>query len=51
MLNRAFKVGFGFLDAGEADIAAKDDHGFKERRRVFASADGDADGLKHRTGL
>ena len=46
-----FKAGFGFSDAGEADVAAKHDHGFKERGRVFASAYGDADGLKHRTGL
>ncbi len=46
-----FKVGFGLAYAGEADVAAKHDHGFKERGRVLASADGDADGLKHRTGL
>ena len=38
-------------DAFEADVAAQDGHGFKERRRVFASADGDADGLEHGTGL
>jgi hypothetical protein len=45
------KAGFGLADAGEADFAAEDGHGFKERRRVLASADGDADGLKHRPGL
>ncbi len=42
---------FGLADSFQADFAAEDDHGLKQRRRVFASADGDADGLKHRPGL
>ena len=45
------KTGFGLADAGEANLAAEDNHGFKKRRRVFASADGDPDGLEHGTGL
>ena len=46
-----FKVGYRLAYTGEADVAAKHDHGFKERWRVLASADGDSDRLKHRTGL
>jgi hypothetical protein len=38
-------------DAGQTHIAAEDGHGFKERGRVFAAADGDADGLKGLPGL
>ena len=45
------KAGFGLTEAGEAEVAAEDGHGFKERRRVLASADGHPDGLKHGTGL
>ena len=45
------KAGFGLADSFEANFAAEDGHGFKQRRRVFASADGDADGLKHGAGL
>jgi hypothetical protein len=45
------KAGFGLADAGEAEVAAEDGQGFKERRRVFASADGDADGLEHGAGF
>jgi len=37
---------FGLQDADEAQFATEDSHGFKERRRVFASADGDPDGLE-----
>ncbi len=47
--NKRFEAGFGLADAGEADLAAEDNHGFKERRRVLASADGDPDGLEHGT--
>ncbi len=46
-----FKPGFGLTDAGEAEFVAEDGHGFKERRRVFTSADGDADGLEGLPGL
>jgi hypothetical protein len=42
---------FGLADACEAELAAEDGHGFKERRRVFTSADGDADGLEGLPGL
>ncbi len=35
----------------KADVAAEDDHGFEERRGVFASAYGDSDGLEHGAGL
>jgi len=45
------KAGFGLADAGEAEFAAEDGHGLKERGRVFASADGDADGLECLAGL
>jgi hypothetical protein len=45
------QAGFGLVDAGEAEFAAEDGHGFKERRRVFASADGDPDGLEGLPGL
>jgi hypothetical protein len=45
------EAGFGLADAGQAEVAAEDDHGFKERRRVFASADGDPDGLEGLPGL
>src|ERR1039458_8706732 len=45
------KDGFGLLDAGEAELAAEDNHGFKERRRVFASANGHPDGLEGLPGL
>ena len=45
------KAGFGLADAGEAELTAEDGHGFKERRRVFASTDGDSDGLEHWPGL
>ena len=45
------QVVFGLLDALEADIAAEDNHGFKERRRILASANCDPDGLKHRPGF
>lgn len=34
-------------DALEADVAAEDGHGFKERRGVFAAADAYAEGLDH----
>ena len=52
MLNRAIAGSdFGLADAFEAHLAAEHGHGFKERRRVFASADGDADGLKHWPGF
>jgi len=50
-LGERLQVGLGLLDASEADIAAEDDHGFKERGRVFASADGDTEGLEHGSGL
>jgi len=36
------QAGFGLEDAGEAEIAAEDGHGIKQRRRVLASADGNA---------
>ena len=42
---------FGLADASETDVAAENGHGFKEWRRILASADGDTDGLKHRPGL
>jgi hypothetical protein len=29
----------GLADAFEADVAAEHNHGFKERRRILASAD------------
>ena len=45
------KAFFGLADAGEAQLAAEDNHGFKQRRRVFASADGDTDWLEHLPGL
>ncbi len=45
------QTGFGLADAREADFAAEDDQGFKERRRVFAPADGHPDRLEHRTGF
>jgi hypothetical protein len=45
------QAGFGLADAGEAEIAAEDGHGFKERRGVFSSADGDPYGLKGLPGL
>ena len=50
-LTEHFKLGFGLLNASEAHIAAEDNHGFKERRRVLAPADGDPDGLEHGAGL
>ena len=40
------QAGFGLADAGKADVASEDGHGFKQRRRVFAAADGDPDGLE-----
>jgi hypothetical protein len=40
------KAGYGLADAGKARLAVEDDQGFKERWRVFASADGDPDGLE-----
>jgi hypothetical protein len=42
---------FSLAYAFEAEVAAEDDHGFKERRGVLASADGDADGLEGLPGL
>jgi hypothetical protein len=42
---------FCLVDSFEADLAAEDNHGFKERRGVLASADGDADGLEGLPGL
>jgi hypothetical protein len=45
------EVFFGLAEAGEAEVAAEDRHGFKERRGIFASADGDADGLEGLPGL
>ncbi len=45
------KAGLGLADAFEANLAAEHNHGFKKRRRVLAPANGDPDGLKHRTGL
>jgi hypothetical protein len=48
---KRLKAGFGLAEAGEADIAAEDSHGFKERRRVFTSADRDPDGLEGLPGL
>ena len=45
------KSGFGLLDAGQARFAAQDYQGFKERRRVLASADGDPYGLEGLPGL
>jgi hypothetical protein len=50
-LTERLQAGCGLADAGEAEIAAEDGHGFKERRGVLASADGDADGLKGLPGL
>jgi hypothetical protein len=50
-LRRAIEVFFGLADAGEADFAAQDDHGFEERRGVLAAADGYADGLEHGAGF
>src|ERR1039457_5755379 len=41
----------GLPDALEADLAAQDDHGFKKRRRILASADCDRDGLEGLSGL
>jgi hypothetical protein len=45
------KAFYGLADAGKTDIAAEDGHGFKERWRVFAAANGDADGLEGLPGL
>jgi len=45
------KTGFGLEDAGEAEVATEDGHGFKEGRGIFTAADGDADGLKGGPGL
>jgi len=42
---------FGLADACEADVAAQNGHGFKQGRRVLASAHGDADGLEHGAGF
>ncbi len=39
------------VNALQANFAAQHFHGLKQRRRILASADGDADGLKHRPGL
>ena len=45
------QAGRGLADASEAELATEDGHGFKERRRVFSSADCDPDGLEHGTSL
>jgi hypothetical protein len=45
------KADFGLFDASEAKVAAEDGQGSKKRGRVFAAADGDADGLKGLPGL
>ena len=43
--------GFGLADAFQAHVAAQNGHGFKQRRRILAAADGDPDGLEHGTGF
>jgi hypothetical protein len=45
------KAFFGLTDAVETGLATEDGHGFKERRRVFPSADGDPYGLEGLPGL
>ena len=45
------KAIFGLADALKADLAAEDNHGFKERRSVLASADGHPNGLEGLPGL
>ena len=45
------KTCLGLANAGQAEVAAEDGHGFKKRGGVFASADGDADGLEGLPGL
>ena len=42
---------YGLADALQAEVAAEDDEGFKEGGRVFAAADGDANGLEGLPGL
>jgi hypothetical protein len=41
------KVGYGLTDTGETNLAAEDNQGFKQRRRVLASAHGNPDRLEH----
>jgi hypothetical protein len=45
------KAFFGLANALKANFVAENNHGFKERRRVLASANGDPDGLEGLPGL
>jgi len=50
-LQKRLQAFIGFAKTLQAPLAANHDQAFKERRRILASADGDADRLKHRPGL